>query len=288
VRMANPLSAEQAYLRSTLLPGVLATVVRNVARGADDVALYELGTVFREPAADLRPPAPILPGGVRPTPEQFAALDAALPEQREFLAVALAGAIEPAGWWGEGRPASWADAVEAARTAVLAAGAECTVEAVEHAPWHPGRCAAIVVEGTTVGHAGELHPQVCESLGLPRRTAAVELDLAAVLDAATEELSAPSVSVYPPASQDVALIVPAATPASSVEEALRAGAGPLLEDIRLFDVFTGAQVGEGHKSLAYALRFRAGDRTLTVEETTAAREAAVASAAELCGAVQRA
>jgi phenylalanyl-tRNA synthetase beta chain len=96
------------------------------------------------------------------------------------------------------------------------------------------------------------------------------------------------VSAFPAATQDVALVVDTATPAGEVEAALRAGAGALLEDVRLFDVFTGPQVGEGRRSLAYSLRFRAPDRTLTVEETTAAREAAVAEAARRVQAVQRA
>jgi phenylalanyl-tRNA synthetase beta chain len=146
----------------------------------------------------------------------------------------------------------------------------------------------VLVDGVVVGHAGELHPQVCEALDLPRRTAAAELDLGAVLAAARDEATAPAVSAFPPATQDVALVVDAETPAAEVEAALRAGAGELLEDVRLFDVFTGPQVGEGRRSLAYTLAFRAPDRTLTVEETTAAREAAVAEAGRRVRAVQRA
>jgi phenylalanyl-tRNA synthetase beta chain len=288
VALANPLSAEQAYLRTTLLPGTLAALARNVGRGAEDVVLFETGLVFREPATGSRPPAPVLPGARRPTGDELAALDAALPEQPEHLAVVFAGAVEPSGWWGPGRAASWADAVDAVRLVLDTAGAEYTLRAAEQAPWHPGRCAEVLVDGVVVGHAGELHPQVCEVLGLPRRTAAAELDLGAVLAAARDEATAPAVSAFPPASQDVALIVDATVPAARVEAELRAGAGDLLEDIRLFDVFTGPQVGEGRKSLAYTLRFRAPDRTLTVEETTAARDSAVGSAALAVGAVQRA
>jgi phenylalanyl-tRNA synthetase beta chain len=288
VALANPLSAEQAYLRTTLLPGLLAALARNVGRGAEDVVLFETGLVFREPASGSRPPAPVLPGARRPTDEELAALDAALPEQPEHVAVVFAGAVEPSGWWGPGRQASWADAVDAVRLVLDTAGAEYELRAAERAPWHPGRCAEVLVDGTVVGHAGELHPQVCEALGLPRRTAAAEVDLGAVLAAAREEATAPVVSAFPAATQDVALVVDTATPAGEVEAALRAGAGALLEDVRLFDVFTGPQVGEGRRSLAYSLRFRAPDRTLTVEETTAAREAAVAEAARRVQAVQRA
>ncbi|HEV7825207.1 MAG TPA: phenylalanine--tRNA ligase subunit beta [Mycobacteriales bacterium] len=288
VPLANPLSAEQGFMRTTLLPGLLAALVRNVGRGAEDVALYESGLVFREPADGPRPPAPVLPGARRPSGAELAALDAALPEQPEHLAVVLAGAAEPSGWWGSGRAASWADAVDAVRISLEAAGTPYELRAAERAPWHPGRCAEVVVDGRVVGHAGELHPQVCEALGLPRRTAAAELDLSAVLAASHEEATAPSVSAFPPATQDVALVVDSARPAAEVEAALRAGAGELLEDVRLFDVFTGPQVGEGRKSLAYTLRFRAPDRTLTVEETTVAREGAVESAISAVDAVQRA
>jgi phenylalanyl-tRNA synthetase beta chain len=288
VALANPLSAEQAYLRTTLLPGILGALSRNVGRGADDVALFETGLVFREPESGPRPAAPVLPGARRPSEEELAALDAALPEQPEHLAVVFAGAVEPSGWWGPARPASWSDAMDAVRLVLDSVGAAYTVRAAEQAPWHPGRCAEVVVDGVVVGHAGELHPQVCEALGLPRRTAAAELDLGAVLAAAGDDATAPEVSAFPPATQDVALVVDSATPAGEVEAALRDGAGDLLEDVRLFDVFTGSQIGEGRTSLAYSLRFRAPDRTLTVEETTAAREAAVAEAARRVQAVQRA
>jgi phenylalanyl-tRNA synthetase beta chain len=163
---------------------------------------------------------------------------------------------------------------------------ELTVRRDEHAPWHPGRCAALYVGETLVGHAGELHPRVVDALGLPARTVAMEMEIDR-FGAVDEPRPAPVVSTFPVATQDVALVVPAEVPAADVEAALRAGAGELLESLRLFDVYEGAQVGEGHRSLAYALRFRAPDRTLTVEETTAARDAAVAEASRRTGAVLR-
>ena len=195
------------------------------------------------------------------------------------------------GWWGKGRPADWADSIEAARTIAREAGVELTVRSDQHAPWHPGRCAALFVtsagEETLVGHAGELHPRVIKELHLPERTCAMEIELDLLEQAVDGALQAPRISTFPVATQDVALIVAQDVPATTVEEALRAGAGQLLESLRLFDVFTGDQIGEGKKSLAYALRFRAPDRTLTVDEATAARDAAVALAAERTGAVLR-
>ena len=167
-----------------------------------------------------------------------------------------------------------------------AARVSLDVRADDHAPWHPGRCAVLLVDGDAVGHAGELHPRVVEALGLPPRTCAMELELDA-LGAGDAVVPAPRFSTFPVATQDVALVVDRAMPAGDVERALRDGAGELLESLRLFDVYTGTQVGADKKSLAYALRFRAPDRTLTVEETTAARDAAVAVAAERTGAVLR-
>jgi phenylalanyl-tRNA synthetase beta chain len=138
-----------------------------------------------------------------------------------------------------------------------------------------------------IGHAGELHPTVCKAFGLPARSAAAEVDLSALVEAARDVAPAPRFSSYPVAKEDVALVVDARVTAAEVEAALREGAGPLLESVRLFDVYTGEQVGEGKKSLAFALRFRAPDRTLKEGESAAARDAAVRLAAERTGAVQR-
>jgi phenylalanyl-tRNA synthetase beta chain len=283
VRLANPLSGEDPLMRTSLLVPLLATLRRNVGRGTRDVALFEQGLVFK-PVAGEAAPAPM---GVRhrPSDEEFAAADAALPRQPWHVAAVLAGERDPAGWWGPGRAADWSDAVEAARAVVAAAGATASVRAAAQAPWHPGRCAEISVGGTVVGHAGELHPAVCSALDLPRRTCAMELDLDAI--PLPGVIPAPSVSTYPPALIDVALVVDAGVPAAELESALVEGAGGLLEAVRLFDVFSGAQLGPGRKSLAYKLTFRAPDRTLTVEEAVAARDAAVRVAAGRFGATLR-
>ncbi|MDX6745042.1 phenylalanine--tRNA ligase subunit beta [Actinocorallia sp. A-T 12471] len=283
LRLANPLSEDEPLLRTTLLPGILRTAARNVGRGQSDLALFETGLVYRPKDGAGKVPA----YGVdkAPSAEQLAAIEAALPDQPQRIAVLLTGAAEPAGWWGAGRQAGWQDAIEAARLIAREAGVELRITADQHAPWHPGRCAALYVGDVLVGHAGELHPRVVQAYGLPPRAAAAELELDRLLDG--EAPKAPHVSTYPVATRDVALVVTAETPAGAVEAALVEGAGPLLESVRLFDVYTGDQLDEGHKSLAYALRFRAADRTLTAEEATAARDTAVARAAELTGAVLR-
>jgi phenylalanyl-tRNA synthetase beta chain len=236
-----------------------------------------------------------------------------------MVAGVLAGSRELPGWWGPGRPETWADAIEAARSVGAVDHLSFEVRSAVEAPWHPGRCAALYVrvaggagehgagqpgagqrrasqEGASqphewlAGHAGELHPRVIAAYGLPPRTSAFELDLAvlAAAAAAADPVRGPALPGYPLATQDVALVVPDDVPAADVVAALRAGAGELLEDVRLFDVYTGAQLGAGRKSLAYTLRLRAPDRTLTAAEATAARDAAVAEAARRTGAVLRA
>ncbi|HVE28203.1 MAG TPA: phenylalanine--tRNA ligase subunit beta [Sporichthya sp.] len=289
LRLANPLSDTEPEMRTSLLPGLLGALRRNLGRGTTDLALYETGRVFL-PAAGA-PPAPRPPVTRRATPDELAATEAALPAQPRHLAAVLTGLREPTGWWGSGRPATWADAIETARIAAAAAGTDLIVRQGHLMPWHPGRCAALAVAtpggARVIGHAGELHPRVIGALDLPARTVAMELDLDALLAAGGGTVTAPVISGFPPATQDVALVVDAAVPAAEVEAALRAGAGDLLESIRLFDVYTGERIGEGRKSLAFALRFRAPDRTLTVEEATAARDAAVAAAGAATGAALR-
>ncbi|RZU74831.1 phenylalanyl-tRNA synthetase beta subunit [Micromonospora kangleipakensis] len=286
VRVANPLSEEEPLLRTTLLGPLLGIAKRNVGRGLRDVAIYEIGAVFHPRPGAGAPPAM----GVdrRPTDEEFAAADAVVPDQPRHVAAVLAGEIEPAGWWGAGRAAGWADAVEAGRAVLAAAGIPAdrvTVRAAEYAPWHPGRCAELLVDDTVVGHAGELHPAVVATLELPRRTSAMELDLDAL--PAAPLVTGPAISTFPPALIDVALVVDESVPAAEVQRALTEGAGELLEDVRLFDVYASEQLGAGRKSLAYKLTFRAPDRTLTVDEAVAARDAAVAEAARRFGATLR-
>jgi phenylalanyl-tRNA synthetase beta chain len=284
LRLANPLSSEEPAMTTTLLPGLLKTVARNAGRGALDVALFETATVTLPRASG---PAPIFGVDHRPSDAQLDELDKALPGQPLHLGLAVSGERERAGWWGPGRPGTWADALDGVRRVAESVGVEVTVRATAHAPWHPGRCAEIAVGDAVLGHAGELHPRVCAAYGIPARTAAAEIDLSRLLEHASSMVEAPEYSSFPVAKEDVALVVDDTVTAADVEAALRAGAGEYLESARLFDVYTGPQVGEGKKSLAFALRFRAPDRTLTESEAGAFRDAAVASAAERCGAVQR-
>ncbi len=290
VRLANPLAETSPYLRTSLLPGLFAAVQRNTSRGNDDLALFESGAVFRAGSGSAAP----VPGvEQRPAQDEWAAMQAALPAQPWHLGAVLTGAWRPAGWAGAVEPASWQHALAFADVAAAAAGVTVRRVADEHAPFHPGRCAKLLVstsEGDEVlfGHAGELHPLACRAFGLPPRTAAVEVSLDVLIEVAPGPGSIAPVSPHPVAKEDVAVVVAEAVSAGEVQAALVAGAGELLESIRLFDVYRGAQVPDGSKSLAFALRFRAPDRTLKDAEIAAARDAAVAEAARAFGAVQRA
>jgi phenylalanyl-tRNA synthetase beta chain len=284
VRLANALSSEEPSYTTTLLPGLFKAAARNLGRGAAGVGLFETGTVA---FPTDRGPAPIYGVDWRPTDDELAKLFEAIPEQPLHLAVVLAGERERSGWWGRGRDADWSDAIDIVRRLGAELGVDVTVESASRMPWHPGRCARVSVAGKEFGHAGELHPRVCQAFGLPARTAAVEIDLDFLMRHARDVVRAPELSTYPVAKEDVALVVDASVSAADVEAALREGAGGLLESLWLFDVYTGEQAGPGKKSLAFALRFRAPDRTLTEEETSAARDAAVALAATSTGAVQR-
>jgi len=283
-KVLNPLEADRPELATTLLPGLLEILGRNVSRGQRDLSLYTIAQVVL-PTADTRP-VDALPVDRRPTDEEITLLEGSLPKQPVHVGGVLAGLREPAGPWGPGRAADAFDAFAAAETIARAAGVTLERRAAQYLPWHPGRCAELLVDGVVVGHAGELHPAVVEKAGLPPRTCAFELDLDAL--PFVESFPAPTVSPFPAVLQDVAVVVDASVPAADVEAALRSGGGELLEDIRLFDVFQGAQVGENRKSLAFALRFRAADRTLTEDEASAARDAAVAAAAAAVGAELRA
>jgi phenylalanyl-tRNA synthetase beta chain len=285
VLLENPLSAEEPGLTTTLLAGLLRSLVLNVGRGHADVHITETGRVFLPQAGDAE--APIYGVDRRPTPEELAALDAALPDQPFHVGLVMSGERVRSGWAGPGRPAAWGDAIAIVQHLAATLHVDLEVRQAEQAPWHPGRCAALVLDGTVVGHAGELHPRVLKAYGLPARVVAAEVDLDALISASPEIGPRPDFSSFPVAKEDLALVVDASVAAGEVRAAL-ATASPLIESVRLFDVYAGGQVPEGRKSLAFALRLRAPDRTLTDEDIRSAREAAVAAAASATGAILRA
>ena len=287
VRLANPLGEDRPLMRSTLLSTLLDAVVRNTGRGFKDVGIFEAGLVTvggRPTDAAATRFAP----GQHPAAEQLEELRRSVPRQPFHIAAVLAGHVEPAGVASPGRRADAQDAIELVHRIAAVNGHTVRAEAAALAPWHPGRCARFVLaDGTDLGVAGELHPKVCENLGLPPRTVALEIDLDELVAQEDRRDWAGALSTYPVSRQDVALVVPADLPAGTLMDTLREAAGSELEQLEVFDVYTGDQVPEGRKSVALRMTFRAADRTLTADEASALREAATAAAAAAHGAEVR-
>jgi phenylalanyl-tRNA synthetase beta chain len=251
-----------------------------VSRGFTDLALFETGTVFLpEPGVEYGTEA-VPPLAVRPDDETLARLDASLPPQPRYAAVLLTGnriAKQP----GQSPVAAdLSDALDAVRTIASAAGVAIDVAQSQRAALHPGRAGVLSVAGTEVGYVGELLPAVSEAADLHGRVVVAELNLDLVLSLAGERVVAASLSGFPAATQDVSLVVPADVPAADVAAALVEGAGSLLESLRVVDDYRGAGLPEDAKSLTFALRFRAADRTLTAAEATDAKLSGVAVAQE--------
>ncbi|HKU02663.1 MAG TPA: phenylalanine--tRNA ligase subunit beta, partial [Arthrobacter sp.] len=286
LKLANPISEEHGYLRTSILPGLIEVAKRNHSRGFRDLALFESGLVFL-PEGTVGTAA-IPPLGAKPADEVLDGLYDGVPNQPFHIAAVLTGHDSPAAASHTPRVWDWADALDVARLAGDVLGVDLVVSQGSHQAFHPGRTARLALRtGETVGYAGELHPKLLAASDMPARSVALELDADALFEAAPDVIVARHISTFPVATQDVALVVPADVPADDVLAALREGAGELLEDVALFDVYAGKGIEDGKKSLAFGLRFRAADRTLTADEASAARESAVALAAERFGAVQR-
>ena len=258
ISLVNPLSKEEAVLRTTLLGGLLRAARRNVNRQVSDVALFEVGRVFLPPTPE-DPGADGGPAGVT------------LPAEPQMLGLVACGSFEPPRHDHSARPADIYDligAVEAVRRAVGAGALE--VQPAADMPYHPGRAARLLLDGEELGVVGELHPRVIAAFDVPPRTLAGELRLAPLVRNGVLPAASAQPSPLPGARFDVAVIVDEGTPAASVEAAVRDGAGELLTSCRLFDVFAGEQIGEGRKSLAYALQLDSPDRQLTDDDVSAA------------------
>lgn len=281
-KLANPMSEDFPLLRTHLLPGLLTTLSRNINRGAKDLALFEIGSVFRNisPLGKV-----VLPTTERkPSQKVIDSIYSSVPNQMLFVAGVSCGEKYLSSWQGEGSRFEWSDAVSKAAEIIESTGNKYEITGADLAPWHPGRCAEFKVAGKVVAHAGELHPRVIATLNLPARTCAFAVILNELPEAKLG--AAPRIWNMPAAVQDIALVVSKNVLASDVEDSLRIGAGELLESISLFDRYD--QIGDEKVSLAFTLTFRAADRTLTAEEVSGYRDEAVKRAGKDCGAVLRA
>ncbi|WP_065571149.1 phenylalanine--tRNA ligase subunit beta [Microbacterium oleivorans] len=287
IRLANPLDGQAPFLRRSLLPGLLQIAHRNASRGFTDIALFETGTVFAPVEGVEYGTTTVPPLAQLPDEATLVALHASIPPQPRNVAVLLHGNAQAKR---PGQPAvafDLADALGAVQTIAASAGVAIDVRQSQRAALHPGRAGSLFVGETEVGYVGELLPAVVEAADLHGRVFVAEIDLDAVLALTPAPDAAPSLATYPAATQDVSLVVPADLTAGEVRDALVDGAGPLLEDIRLVDDYRGTGLPNGSKSLTFALRFRADDRTLTASEATDAKLAGVAVAAERHGAAIR-
>ena len=280
-RIANPMSEEFPLMRVHLVPGLIEVAQRNISRGAKDFAIFEMGSIFRSSQKLVPAISPEL--GRKPEQSVIDAITSSVPPQAYHVAGLLVGNRENADWQGSAESYTWQDAIAYAADILDLCHLSYEVKRSDFAPWHPGRCAELIVDGKAVAHAGELHPRIVAAYGLPERSVAFAVGLSALPD--SEIVRPQSVATYPAAMQDVALIVDQSVSARDLTIALKEGAGELLESITLFDRYD--KVGDGKVSLAFSMTFRASDRTLTGAEVSAARESAVAAAEKATGAVLR-
>jgi phenylalanyl-tRNA synthetase beta chain len=260
VRLENPLSDAQSIMRPTLLGSLLDAAQHNVARNGPDVAIFESGTVYRAAAAD---------------DERAAA-------EHHGLGVLLSGSLAPRSWRGVAAQADFF----AAKALLEALLGQLHVEwSAQPRTWpflHPGRSAAVLAGERVLGFVGELHPLVAGAWDL-QRSAVFAVDLGKVAAATPEAIAFQAFPAVPPLRQDLAVVLPDDVSAAQALSSARDAAGEVLEDVSVFDVYAGEQVGEGRRSLALALSFRALDRTLTDEDVAPARERIVAALGELGG-----
>ncbi|MBN9140233.1 MAG: phenylalanine--tRNA ligase subunit beta [Micrococcales bacterium] len=287
VRLANALDAQVSLLRRTLLPGLAEIAHRNLARGLTDLALFEIGAVFR-PEVGVAYGTEFIPlGAERPGDDTLARLGAGIPPQARHVAGLFLGEALPKQPGAAAVPAGLGDALDAVRQVGFALGVDIRPAQGAHPALHPGRTAELRVGDRVVGVAGELLPALALESDLPRVVAVYELDLDVLVELGAYDRQATPIGTLPAATQDLSLVVDAQVPAGDVRDAVAEGAGELLEHIRLVDDYRGQGVQEGSKSLTFALRFRAADRTLTAAEATDAKLAGLARAAERFGATLR-
>jgi phenylalanyl-tRNA synthetase beta chain len=257
VRATNPLRAEESVLRTAVLPGLLRAVAGNNAHGLADVGLFEMGRVFLLPAARRR------------------AGDSPLPDEPEHVALAWAGAVRrrPVE---DDRPVDVYDALDAVRVVLDVLGIhDVTLQSDTITGYRAGRAARVVVDGHDAGTVGEVAPGVLTALGLDAPVVAAELVLDTLLDAARRDRTFRAPSRFPASSVDLAFVLDDTVATADVLATLRTAVGAQLEDVRLFDVFTSDAFGAGRRSLAFALRFRLPDRTLTDADVATLRQQAI-------------
>ncbi|HEX8958682.1 MAG TPA: phenylalanine--tRNA ligase subunit beta, partial [Solirubrobacterales bacterium] len=276
VVVSNPLSEEQSVMRTTLLGSLLDVARRNLARDVDRLALFESGRVYLPSDGAEDGPLAGRFAGERPAP-------AWEPHHLGCLAV---GPLAAKSWRGGGEAADFFALKGALEGLAARLGVELGFEPATEPFLHPGRAARVSVGERAAGWIGELHPLVCREWDL-EAAVAFEVELAVLVEAAAAgEETYEDVTTFPAVFQDLAVVVPDEVAAARLREAVLAGGGELLRSAEVFDLYAGEQLGEGRKSLALRLEFRAEDRTLTDEEVAARREAIAAELAGIGGSLR--
>jgi phenylalanyl-tRNA synthetase beta chain len=291
ITLANPIQEDAKEMRTRILPGLMDAAKRNIDRGFQNLAIFEEGSVFH-PEAPLKKTDHIPVGNELPSAATLKLLNDAVPAQPKHIAGLFTGRRITSQVGVAEVLADYRDAVQAVRVIAKSLGLEVAFVQAQSRGFHPGRCASVQLinggKSRSVGFVGEVDPVLTRAIDLPRRVAAFELNLDEAIALSPEVISADPIWVMPAATQDLSLVVPIGVAAADLLQVIKVGAGELLEAVELVDDYRGENVAAGHKSLTFALRFRASDRTLTQAEATEAKDQAVALAAEKFGAQQRA
>ncbi len=270
VRIENPMSETQSTMRPTLLGSLLDAARHNVARNGPDVAIFESGGVYRarHNGASVGENHTL---GLLPVEEHHA------------LGALLTGALAPGSWRGESSEADFFAAKALLGALLDSFHVAWSVQPADEWPFlQPGRCAEVLAGGTRLGFVGELHPLVAEQWDL-ERTAVFAIDLGKLAAVSPAVPAFESFASVPSLRQDLAVVLPEQIAAAQVLERVEEAGAEMLEEVRVFDVYSGPQVGEGKRSLALAMSFRGQDRTLTDEDVAPARARIVAALGELGG-----
>jgi phenylalanyl-tRNA synthetase beta chain len=287
IMLANPLSEDQSAMRTTLLGSLLDVASRNLARSAERVALFESGQVYlNSPPTGRNVESDSTFRPVDPLSGRFVGEQSAPFVEPHRVGALAVGPLVEKSWRGGGGPADFF-ALKAVLEALAGQlGVELSFAATDEPFLHPGRSAAVEIDGVAVGWIGELHPLVCRNWDLDAAVG-FEVEAAALLGASTIGVEIyEDVTTFPAAHQDLAVVVPVEVTATAVRDAVLAGGGELLFSARVFDLYEGEQLGAGRKSLALGLEFRAPDRTLTDDEIGPLREAIKAKLAEIGGSLR--
>lgn len=243
IPIQNPLSEELSLMRTNLMVNLLELVARNERRQASSVQVFEIGAVFLPQELPLN----------------------AQPEEKTTLGIALMGEVHRTGWGEPSRQVDFFDLKGLVEAIFKELGIQCTIGAGSHPALHPGRSAAVVFEGETVGVFGEVHPDVLDAFDITHRVYVAELELESLLGKAAATTFTP-IPRFPAVHRDIAFLAPVEVTAEDIERVIALHGGELLKAYRLFDVYQGSQIPEGYRSLAYAFVFQASDRTLTEAE----------------------